>query len=76
MEQILERIERQLEHIGTEQLRIRDEQLRMREEQAKMREDIAWIKGKLEGRIDTRTTIIAWAGVVFGIAALLLNIFI
>ena len=61
MEQILERIERQLEHIGTEQV--------------KMREDIAWIKGKLEGRIDTRTTIIAWAGVVFGIAALLLNIF-
>ena len=68
MEQILERIEQQLEHIGTEQLR-------MREEQAKMREDIAWIKGKLEGRIDTRTTIIAWAGVVFGIAALLLKIF-
>ena len=61
MEQILERIERQLEHIGTEQLR--------------MREDIAWIKGKLEDRIDTRTTIIAWAGVVFGIAALFLNIF-
>ena len=69
MEQILERIERQLEHIGTEQARMRDLQV-------KMREDIAWIKGKLEGRINTRTTIIAWAGVVFGIAALLLNIFI
>ena len=61
MEQILERIERQLEH--------------MRDEQVKMREDIAWIKGKLEGRIDTRTTIVAWAGVVFGIAALLLKLF-
>ena len=67
MEQILERIERQLQSISTEQVH-------MREAQAKMREDIAWIKGKLEGRIDTRTTIVAWAGVVFGIAALLLKL--
>ena len=52
MEVLLERIERQLESIVTEQVKMRDEQ-------TKMREDIAWIKGKLEGRIDTRTTIIA-----------------
>ena len=68
MEDLLERIERQLESIVTEQVKMRDEQ-------TKMREDIAWIKGKLEGRIDTRTTIIAWAGVVLGIAALLLKFF-
>lgn len=61
MEQILERIERKLESVEAQQ--------------AQMREDIAWIKGKLEGRIDTRTTIVAWAGVVFGIAALLLKLF-
>ena len=61
MEQILERIERKLESVEAQQVQ--------------MREDIAWIKGKLEGRIDTRTTIIAWAGVVFGIAALLLKVF-
>ena len=62
MEKTLDRIERKLESIEAEQV--------------KMREDIAWIKGKLEGRIDTRTTIIAWAGVVLGIAALLLKFFI
>ena len=61
MEQILERIERKLESVEAQQVQ--------------MREDIAWIKGKLEGRIDTRTTIVAWAGVVFGIAALLLKLF-
>ena len=61
MEQILERIERKLESVEAQQVQ--------------MREGIAWIKGKLEGRIDTRTTIIAWAGVVFGIAALLLKVF-
>ena len=61
MEKILDRIERKLESIEAEQV--------------KMREDIAWIKGKLEGRIDTRTTIIAWTGVVLGIAALLLKLF-
>ena len=61
MEKTLDRIERKLESIETEQV--------------KMREDIAWIKGKLEGRIDTRTTIIAWAGVVLAIAALLLKFF-
>ena len=61
MEQILERIERKLESVEAQQVQ--------------MREDIAWIKGKLEGRIDTRTTIVAWAGVVFGIAALLLKVF-
>ncbi len=61
MEQILERIERKLESVEAQQ--------------AQMREDIVWIKGKLEGRIDTRTTIVAWAGVVFGIAALLLKLF-
>ena len=61
MEHILERIERKLESVEAQQVQ--------------MREDIAWIKGKLEGRIDTRTTIVAWAGVVFGIAALLLKLF-
>ena len=61
MEQILERIERKLESVEAQQVQ--------------MREDIAWIKGELEGRIDTRTTIVAWAGVVFGIAALLLKVF-
>ena len=60
MEHILERIERKLESVEAQQVQ--------------MREDIAWIKGKLEGRIDTRTTIVAWAGVVFGIAALLLKL--